>query len=87
MFVKLRLKELLEINEKIYPNLDRIFYANLTLVEDCVIHSRVGSIGVTLSADDITHILAFPSEDFDMFSDYLNSFDFYPEGETRKIAS
>ena len=87
LFVKLGWKEFLEINEKIYPNLVRSFYANLTLNEDRVIRSRVDGIDVTLSADDIAHILAFSSEGVDNFSDYLNSFDFYPEGETREIAS
>jgi len=57
------------------------------LDEDCVIHSLVSGIDVTLSVDDIAHVLALPIEDFDIFSEHLNSFNFYPKGESREIAS
>jgi len=57
------------------------------LDEDRVIHSRVGGIDVTLSTDDIAHVLTLPSKGFDIFSDHLNSFDLYSEEETRESAS
>jgi len=46
---------------KIYPNLFQTFYVNLTIDEDNIIHSQIGGIDVTLSADDIAHILPPPS--------------------------
>ena len=87
LFVRLGWKAFLEINEKIYHNLVQTFHANLTIDEDNIIHSRVAGIDVTLSADDIAHIMALPSEGFDILSEHLNSFDFYHEGKTREIAS
>ena len=53
LFVRISWKEFLEKNEKIYPNFVQTFYANLTINEDKVIHSRVRGIDVSLSADDI----------------------------------
>ena len=57
-----------ELNEKIYTNLIQTFYANLTIDENNIIHSRVDGIDVTLSADDIAYILALLGEGFDIFS-------------------
>ena len=51
-----------------------------------VIHSRVGSIDISLSVDDLAHILTLSSEGFDIFFEHLNSFQLYPEGE-RETAS
>ena len=58
------------------------FYANLSFDDNNVIHSRVGSVDVTLSVDDIALIRALPNERLDIFSEHLNSFQMYPEGES-----
>ena len=62
LFVRLDWKVFLELS-----NLTQTFYANLTIDEDNIVYSRVGGIDVTLSADGIAHILALPSEGFDVF--------------------
>jgi len=87
LFVRMGWKEFLEINEKSDTSLVQTFYANLTVDEDNVIHSRVDRFDVTLSINDIVHILALSSEGFDIFSEQLNSFEFYSKGEYHEIAS
>jgi len=52
-----------------------------------VTYSRVGSVDVTLSVDDIALILALPNGGLDIFSEHLNSFHMYPEGESHESAS
>jgi len=81
------LERVFGIKEKSYPNLLQIFFANLSLDDANVIHSRIGSVDGTLSVADIAHILALPNEGFDIFSEHLNSFQLYPKGESRDFAS
>ena len=87
LFEKLGWKVFLEIKEKFYPNLVQTFYANLSLNDSKVINSRVGSVDVTLSIDDIALILALLNKGLDIFSKHLNSFQTYPEGEYCEPAS
>jgi len=81
------LERVFENQGKILPNLVQTFYANLSSDDASVIHSRVGSIDVTLSVTDITHILALCNEEFNIFFEHLNSFQLYPEGESCKSTS
>ena len=55
--------------------------------ENNVIHSRLCSVDVSLSINDIAHILALSSEGFDIFFEHSNSFQNYPEGESHETAS
>ena len=67
LFDRMGWKVFLEINEKSYPNLVRTFYANLSLDQHNIIHSRVGSVDISLSVDDIALIIALPSEGLYLF--------------------
>ena len=69
------------------PILFKLFMPISLWMKIVVIHSRVGDIDVTLSIDDIAHVLGLSNEGFDIFSEHLNSFYFYPEEESREIAS
>jgi len=73
-------KEFFEINVKFYTNLIQVFYTNLTIDHNDVIHSRFGGLYVSLSLDDLANRLCLPNEVFDIFHEHLNSFQSYPEG-------
>ena len=55
---------------KILSQFGSNFLCKSFLDENNVIHSRVGSVDVSLSIDDIAHVLALPSEGFDIFSEH-----------------
>ena len=71
-------KEFSEIDLKFYPHLVQIFN---------VIQSRVGSVDVSLSVDNLANILPLLNERFGIYNEHLNSFEFYPKGESREHAS
>jgi len=87
LFVHMGWKEFLEINEKYYPQLVQIFYANFSINQNSVIHTRVGDVDVFLSVDDLAHILALLNEGYDLYKEHLNSFEDYPKRESLELAS
>ena len=69
LFINMGLKEFLEINY--YPQLVHIFYVNLTIDQNNVIHSMVGGVDVSLSVEDLAHILVLSNEGYYLYKNTL----------------
>jgi len=74
------------INENFYPNLIRVFYANLT-VENNVLLSRVNDIDIKMSCTDLAEFLEIDNEGREIFSKTLDNFKDFPIDHTSLFAS
>lgn len=86
LFDALGLKKLVTIHTDYYPNLVKVFYANLS-VSDYALSSRVNGIDVRMSYDEFADFLGIPYEGYDVLNDSLSMFDHYPEGHSKEFAS